>query len=519
MSNKSVWEILKYNYSRIVYKKSIGIILALFYLVTMLICSLLFHKIGGYGVETDFYQTYVPEAKSFLTGGFLIDAFRGPIYPILLSLFQKVFLDYYIAGLFINVLSASLALWFIFELFTSIFDRNIAFLSTIFVIFNPIFVQFTYSVGTDMLFFLCSYITLYLFLRRGNDIKTIVLLALFTALAYLIRYNGIFLLSIVPIVLLLNVWGSNFKKNLLNLSLYVLLFMLFISPWCIYTYINKGEFFYNHNYWNVAYEYIDRGKIGWDTWYSNLSQYHSIYSIISYNPIHFLIHFISNVFSNYLKFINLVMGLLVGIFSTAGIIFFVFSHKKNIKQTAYLIISLIFLAIVNLVFYRDRFYLFLIPAFTAFCVKFLLEINYIKPFNFSSRYIYAMIAIMFYVSLCWTISYSMRKINSGPNEILGIRNWFKNNYTSTVANPNIAAGMPHIAYYLGMNFNNIPISKTYNELYAKLKKENINYLYLSKKELYRRTNLFYLIDTSKTFQGLKAIYCDRKPTYVLYKVN
>ena len=519
MSNKSIWEILKYNYHIILSKKNIGIILALFYFITMLICSLLFHKIEGYGVGTDFYQNYVPEAKSLLTGKLLIDAFRGPIYPILLSLFQKVLLDYFISGLFINVLSASLALWFIFELFTSIFDRAIAFFSTIFIMSNPIFVQFTYSNGTDMLFFLFSYITLYLFLRRGNDIKTIVLLALFTASAYLIRYNGIFLLSIVPVVLLLNVWGSNFKKNLLNLGLYVLLFILFISPWCIYTYLNKGDFFYNHNYWNIAYEYIDRGKMDWDTWLSNLKQYHSIYSIISNNPVQFLIQFISNIFSNYLKFINLVMGLFVGIFSTAGVIFFIFNHNKNIKQTAYLIISFVFLAIVNLVFYRDRFYLFLIPTFTVFCIKFLLEINYIKPFNFSSRYIYATIAIMFYVSLCWTISYSMRKINSGPNEILGIRNWFKNNYTNIVADPNIAAGKPHIAYYLGMKYDNIPISKTYNELYSKLKKENINYLYLSKKELYRRTNLYYLIDTSKTFQGLKAIYYHRNPTYVLYKVN
>lgn len=520
MANKSIWEILKNNYLKLLYAKNIGVILAVLYFITMLTFSLLFHKIGGYGVETDFYWSYVPEAKSILAGKLLIDAFRGPVYPILLSLFQRIFLDYFVSGIIINVLSASLALWFVFKLFTIIFDRVIAILSTIFVMLNPIFVQFTYSNGTDMLFFLFSYITLYLFFRGKNDIKTIILLALFTSLTYLTRYNGIFLLSIVPVTLLLNVWDYNFKKNLLNSSLYIVLFILFIAPWCFYTYLNKGDVFYNHNYMNVAYEYLAKDKMSWDTfWFSNSNKYHSIYNVISHNPVHFLIHYISNLFSNYLKNIKSVMGLLIGIFSILGVIFFIFNCKKNIQQMAYIIISFTFIAILGLVFYSDRFSLFLIPTYTVLSIYFLIEINNLKSINISTRYTYAIIAFMLYVSLCWTISYNMRKINSGPNEIITIKNWFKNNYTNTVANPTVTARKPNIAYYLGMNFKLIPSSESYNELYSKLRKENINYLYLSRAEIITRTNLNYLIDTSKTFKGLMVLYYNSKYSCILYKVN
>lgn len=516
----SVFKPLNQYASEILSFKRLGPILALFYFFIMLFCGLIFHKVGGYGVETDFFWIYIPEAKGLAEGKLLIDAFRGPFYPIMLFLFQKMFLDYFTAGIVINTLSASFALWVIFELFTSIFDRTIAFLSTIFVMLNPTFVQFTYSNGTDMLFFLLSYVTLYFFFRGKGGTKTIIITALFASLTYLTRYNGVFLLCLAPIILIMNIWGGSFKKNLMFSISYIALFLIFISPWCIYTYINIGDFFYNHNYMNIAYEFLAKGKTSWDNfWYSNSSHSQSIYSVIFHNPIRFLSHFISNLFIYSLENLTNLMGWLIGIFSFIGLLFFIFNHKKDVRQTAYLIISFVFFAILCLVFYSDRFFLFLIPFYTVFSVKFLLEIKGVKQLNFSPKFTYSIIIIILYVSLCWTISYNMGKIDSGPKEILTISKWYKNKYPNTQADLIVAARKPNIAYYLNMNFEEIPFCNTYKKFYSRLKQEKVNYLYLSKRELANKTTLYYLIDTSKTFSGLIPLYYSTKYSCVLYKVN
>ena len=59
---------LKESFTKLIESSYFGLSLAGLYFLILLIMSFLYHKVGDYGVETDFFWGYVPAAKSFLNG-------------------------------------------------------------------------------------------------------------------------------------------------------------------------------------------------------------------------------------------------------------------------------------------------------------------------------------------------------------------------------------------------------------------------------------------------------------------
>ena len=104
--------------------KYTGLIIAGFYFVVVGLISFIFHTVGDYGIETDFFWGYVPNAKEFLSGHIPMDAFRGPLYPMVLGIFGFILGDFFKAGILIAVLSASSVIYFTFELLKKIFYSN-----------------------------------------------------------------------------------------------------------------------------------------------------------------------------------------------------------------------------------------------------------------------------------------------------------------------------------------------------------------------------------------------------------
>ena len=181
--------------------KHTGLIIAGLYLVVVGLISFIFHKVGDYGIETDFFWGYVPSAKKFLSGEIPMDAFRGPLYPIVLGLFGFLLGDFFHAGILIAVISASVVVYVTYELLKKIFTPTISFFVTILLAVNPVFIQYSYSAGTDMFFNALAAVTLFFFFKNKElNKKNIILAALFGGLSYLTRYNGIFLASFVVII-------------------------------------------------------------------------------------------------------------------------------------------------------------------------------------------------------------------------------------------------------------------------------------------------------------------------------
>ena len=60
--------------------KYLGFIIAGIYCTLLSWSAWVYHVVGDYNVETDFYWSYIPEAKSLLRGIVSIEDFRGPVY-------------------------------------------------------------------------------------------------------------------------------------------------------------------------------------------------------------------------------------------------------------------------------------------------------------------------------------------------------------------------------------------------------------------------------------------------------
>ncbi len=200
-----------------------------------MILSSFYHKVGDYGVETDFFWDYVPKAKSFINGDLQIDQFRGPLYPIVLSLVNLIISNYFISGIVIGVLSASILLFLTFELIKRIFLPTVSFFVTLLLASNPIFVQYTYSAGTDMMFNALAAATLFFFFKdKELNYRNIIIAAVLGGLSYLTRYNGVFLLGFVFIILFVNYWNKNWLQRIKSSFVFVAVFILTFTPWGIY---------------------------------------------------------------------------------------------------------------------------------------------------------------------------------------------------------------------------------------------------------------------------------------------
>ena len=302
--------------------KYTGLLIAVFYFVVVGLISFIFHTVGDYGIETDFFWGYVPSAKKFLSGEIPMDAFRGPLYPMVLGIFGFIIGDFFHAGIFIAVLSASVLVYITFELLKKIFSPVVSFFVTILLTVNPVFIQYSYSAGTDMFFNALAALTLYFFFKNKElSYKNLILAAFFGGLSYLTRYNGIFLASFIFVILFVNSWNINLINRIKASLVFAVVFVLTFSPWGFYCLSEKGSFFYNENYKNIAFEVYGKGKISWDDfWFTESSKITSLTEVIFKDTGLFFSTVVANIADHFANDMEKLVGWQLGVFVILGLV-------------------------------------------------------------------------------------------------------------------------------------------------------------------------------------------------------
>ena len=513
----------KWNLEKLISHKYSGIILAGFYLVVVGLISFIFHTVGDYGIETDFFWGYVPSAKDFLSGHIAIDGFRGPLYPMVLGSFGFIIGDFFKTGILIAVLSASFVIYFTFELLKKIFSPRISFFVTLLLAVNPVFIQYSYSAGTDMFFNALVAATLFFFFKNKElNYKNLILAAFFGGLSYLTRYNGIFLISFVFVILFINYWNISWSSRIKSSLLFVLVFIVTFSPWGFYCLNEKGSFFYNENYKNIAFEVYGKGKVSWDDfWFKESSNITSTSQVVFKDTGKFLSTVLNNIADHFLNDMEKLVGWQLGVFVILGLILLILSNPlKKIKTeaTAYYIVNLFFFGLLLLVFYSERFSLFLIPFYALIAVlPFFSEeskLNKILPLIF--RYVLIVGIIIF--TFVKSYSFNSENINSGPTELLTLHDWYENNVPDNLKGKIVAARKAHVAYYLNMKFQLMPMADSYEEFINKLREKHVDYLYFGIAEAGLRREFQYLIDPKSKHPGLEVVVYFKNPPSVLYRI-
>ncbi len=503
--------------------KYLSLLIAVVYLFVAGAISLIFHTIGDYGIETDFFWGYVPSAKGFLEGNIPMDAFRGPLYPMVLAVVGFVLGDFFRAGILIGVSSAAVVIYVSFEILKRVFSPYTAFFVTILLALNPVFVQYTYSAGTDMFFNALAVLTIFFFLKdKELNYRQIILAGFFGGLSYLTRYNGVFLLSFVVVIFIVNYWNISWLKRLKAAAVFAVVFVLTFSPWGFYTLSEKGSFFYNENFKNIAYEMHGKGKIAWDDfWFRESSKITSLTDVVFNDPSVFASTVAGNIGDHFINDMEKLMGWHVGVFVILGLIFLIVRNPLRFwksRETGYYLINLFFFGLLLLVFYSERFSLFLIPFYAGlafypfFSDKF--KLKKFVPQKYGLLILSALIIFTFIKSY----SFNSVNIDSGPKELLVLQEWYTQNIPLKERGKRIAARKAHVAYYLDMEFKLLPMADSYEEFIGRLREQQVDYLYFSTIEAAMRRQLQFLLNPKQNHPGLKAVVYFENPPAVLYKV-
>jgi len=499
-----------------------GWILAVVYGVVMLIVNLVYHRVGDYNVETDFYWSYIPQAQHVLKGQITIEDFHGPLYPIVLALLGLVSQDLFHAGVIVSTVSAAVTLFFAFQLFRRWFRPEIAFAAVLMMGVNTTFVQYAYSAGTDMFFnALLLGGTMFLLKDEERSWRSLVIAVVFFALGYLTRYNGLFVVVAVPVVVLLvNPFKLSWRDRMITAVVFVAAFVALITPWGLYCLREKGSFFYNKNYLNIAYEMFARNSVTWDQFWSIESQRYTSLSQVVFQDIEaFFKNLLNNALVHGVSDLGKLVGWPVGVCSLFGLAA-LFRRQNDKRELSFLVLAAGFYGVLLLVFYSERFSLFLLPAYLALAFKALTDTT-VARFRLWDRLAIARLIVVALLVWSASASYLFNSVNiaSGPEEILDLAEGFQKSGVQVPPGTIVVTRKPHIAYYLKMQMVLFPLVHSYDELERAVHKANASYLYFSVIEAQLRPEFRNLLEPKNAPPWLKPVAFRNFPPAVLYKVQ
>ncbi len=494
---------------------------AVAYGILMLIVSLQNHVVGDYNVETDFFWSYVPEAKRILHGIVSIDGFRGPAYPIVLAAVTMLLRNHFIAGVVLAVLSAAATLGLTFAMLRRLIGADRSFFVAAVMAVSTIFVQFNYTAGTDMVFDAALTLCAYIFLRREErSYRDMIIAGALAGVAYLMRYNGIVAVIAFALgILVINQFRLDWKERVKTTAVVLGAFFVVILPYGIYCLVQKGSFFYTENYLNIAREmYRDRFTHD-EFWISEATKYHSTMQVIMGDPVLFVKMIVRNIYEHFAGDMDTLFGWQVGVFVLPGLVL-LWKERTNRRLMTLFLLFLGMFGILLLLLQQPRYSLFLYPAYLTLAAL-ALTWKGLHGYRFWNRvHVGGLIAV---VLLVWSFDVSFRfnreNIDSGPKEIPVIADWFHNTYGDSESGKIIMTRKPHIAYYLDMEMTVFPLAANEAELKAEVEKTHASYLFFSVMEAGLRPQFQYLLDPRRAPAWLVPLTYTISPPAVLYKVD
>jgi hypothetical protein len=486
---------------------------AVIYLLLVLPLALIFHKPND-GLETDFFGSYAPQARGLLVNGVLpIEEYRGPVYPIALAGARLLCGDYFRAGIMLSVVSAAALLGVLFLVVAQLWNRRLALWSVIVTAVNPVFVRYAYEAGTDMLFAALCFTTLF-FVLNDQGIRG----GLWAAVAYLTRYNGAALL--LPSLFT--------RKRFWILATFAVL----ILPWGLRCWKVKGNFFYNKNYLNLAYNVYGEER-PWDNFWNDPNvhkQFTSFRAVVAHDPAAFVTKMLTNVVRNLVNDSRQIMGIFQTILVVVGLLFL----RPDRKRLLFFLFALWMFVINLFAFYSERFSLVLVPFYAVLAV-----IGCERLWEFARNTVLAqetvgttakrfwnsvivkhvlIVALVLY-TIVNCVRYNLPQIGSDLLYIPAVAAQI----APHMAGGTVAARKPHIVWFLNEQhklfptFSHVPIPN--HDLIATLRQQKVDYLYLSAIEYILRPETRPLFDPKNMPLDFSPVYFQRKPPVVVYQIS
>jgi len=382
---------------------------------------------------------------------------------------------------------------------------------------------FSIEPGTDLIFLLLSLTTIFTITCAELGVwQKAILTGVFAGLAYLIRYNGVFLpTTIVTGILIFNCFGLPFLKRLQVTAAHIMSFLVITSPWLWLNYVNHGSPLYNTNYLNMAtvmYGY----KVNWDGVTEAATVFKSFGDVVFHDPKVFVLHYLSNIANTITrslsgKFILLPIGLMAVAATPLALI-----KLRQREVWVFLLSLLLYLLVMSFNHWENRYFFYVMVCYIGLASYLLITTaDWISDNGWLSRRmthvgVFGVCLIAFYISAMTSIKTIDRHIKSQPYEFIEASEYLK----SVSANGlSIMAQKPHLSFMVNGVDVSIPKVKSIDELHESLKKSPADYLVYDRSALELRSDLKMLAEPVKTIPWLKPVYSDLQRSLVIYRIE
>lgn len=508
-------------------KRWLPVIICLLHLCTLIYLARQ-HPFGNYATETDFYHYYAPDAERIAAGQFPQNTFQGPGYPAVIAVFGKLTGgDLFAAGKWLSVVCAVLCGWLLFVLFARLFGFWVGLGAQLVAIASGEFPQFSINAATDVFFLFVCLAVLVAFTSERLGVRwRVVLTGFLTGAAYVIRYNGLFLLAACLIgIVLLNLFEQSWRERIKSAALFIVMFVVAASPWLVANYRHHGSPVYNTNYLNIATEFYPElvaGETNQDATRALEKRFKSFGEVLGYDPARLFKQYPVNLYESLRESVtgNLV-NQLVGLLALLGI-GLSFIGRKSKPAMLVLIAGGLYLLLMALNHWETRYYFFVMALYSGFAVfaavrwlELMQAQGWLKATAFSAIPV-ALVAVMFAASFAESRKDVTEFLEAQPMELAGARDFI----LGLNAAPNslrIVARKPHLAYMSHQEWVFFPQVKSLDELRAWVESNRFDYLVIGKREIKERRELKALGNPKKAPEWLRAVWSYEPTNFILYQ--
>ena len=480
------------------------------------------HRIGNYGVETDFYWKYGSAARDLLHGRIAIENYdsKGWGYPAAVALVSLLGLDTFRAGQLLALLSAVAAGALVYRLHRSLLGPGVALASLLLLLGNHSFLINTYEVGTDMFFFAIVLASIALLLRRSNpSVRAILGSGLLGGWAFSTRYNGLFLWpGALALLLLVRTAEGPAALRLRRAGIWTAGFLAAALPWLIINAVHTGNPLTNSNYINVGYAVYGEGN--WDKYfYGGGHKIDSLVDIVRQDPGRFASVMIKNTFDHLSRDLSELIPPAWSIVAIFGAVFLLIERPGRRVAGYALLWALYFLTLIP-VFYGARFSLPLLAFWFLLAAWPFVSPALGKRIAGVERY-FPLRTFVFLALWVPTVSQAYQwtedpgnkeRVAVGPYELLPVVDFLREQGPGQA----LLARKPHAAFMAKMRFVPIPEVDSPAEIRAYALKEHVRFLLVSGIELRMRAQGIRPFWTEGQVPGFARVF--ESPKALVYEV-
>lgn len=506
----------------------LAVLIALAHFITLVYLARQ-HPFGNYATETDFYHFYAPDAERIAAGQFPQNTYQGPGYPAALALVAKLTGtgdDLFTAGKWMSVVCAVLCGLLVFVLFARLFGYWAGLGAQLIAIASGEFPQFSINAATDVFFLQLCLAVLVVFTTERIPLRwRVALTGALAALAYLTRYNGLFLPAACLIgIVLLNLFGRDWRERWVLSAIFIAAFFITSWPWLYLNYRHHGSPFYNTNYLNLAteiYPELVANKTNQDATRVLEERFHSFADVLRYDPQRLVTRYPANLLESLRRsFEDTLVNQWVAWMAWLGVLF-AFARRRSKAVTLVLIAGAIYFLLVSLTHWETRYYFFLMVLYAGLAafaaaewMAMAREQGWLKLPVFTLIPI-ALVAAMFALSLAESRKDVTNFLAAQPVEIPAARDYLSS--AGAIGGRRIVARKPHLPYLSRNEWIFFPQVKSLDELRVWVENNRVDYIAIGRRELKERKELTALGDPKNAPDWLKPVWAHDDPMLILYK--